>query len=297
MQLSKPSWLKVRLPTGERQKRYAAIKSRARALDLHTVCEEAQCPNIGECWGGGTATFMVMGSVCTRGCRFCAVNTSRAGGPLDPQEPRNVAAAIAEMDLDYVVLTSVDRDDLVDGGAGHFAACVQEIREATPQTLVEILIPDFQGETCHIDTVIDAKPAVVAHNLETIERLTPKVRDPRATYGQSLDVLAHIAGRGVPSKSSLMLGLGEHPEEVLRAMQDLRDVGVDFLTLGQYLRPSARHLAVDSYVSPQVFMEFEEAGRQMGFAYVASGPLIRSSYKAGEFYIRQILDRESVGNS
>ena len=185
----KPPWLKVRAPGGER---YAAIKQRSRELKLHTVCEEARCPNIGECWGGGTATFMVMGDICTRGCRFCAVNTSRNGAPLDPDEPRNVAFSIAEMGLDYVVLTSVDRDDLPDQGAGHFAACIREIRAAAPNTLVEVLIPDFRGQPDLIKVIADAAPDVIAHNIETVERLTPRVRDPRATYTQSLAVLAEM---------------------------------------------------------------------------------------------------------
>ncbi|MEE2752289.1 MAG: lipoyl synthase, partial [Myxococcota bacterium] len=244
MSTRKPDWLKVRLPSGPRQERYSAIKTRARALRLHTVCEEAQCPNIGECWGGGTATFMVMGDICTRGCRFCAVNTSRNGPPLDPEEPQNVANAIAEMDLDYVVLTSVDRDDLEDQGASHFATCIESIRATSPKTMVEVLIPDFQGEPPLIELVAEAKPEVIAHNLETIRRLTPTVRDPRAGYDQSLAVLAHLKHLGLMTKSSLMLGLGETEEETLEAMRDLRDVGCDFLTLGQYLKPSGKHLKV-----------------------------------------------------
>ena len=290
MQARKPEWLKVRLPTGPRQARYARIKGRARELKLHTVCEEAQCPNIGECWGGGTATFMVMGDICTRGCRFCAVNTRRNGPPLDPDEPVNVARAIAEMDLDYVVLTSVDRDDLVDQGASHFASCVLEIRKASPKTLVEILVPDFCGRMDLVDLVVASRPEVIAHNLETIRRLTSTVRDPRAGYDQSLAVLQHLKEEGCMTKSSLMLGLGETVEETQSAMADLRGVGCDFLTLGQYLRPSQKHLEVTQYVPPETFAQLEQDGLAMGFSYVASGPLVRSSYKAGEFFIRRALE-------
>lgn len=292
----KPSWLKVKLPTGAKQERFARIRGRARELGLSTVCEEAQCPNIGECWGGGTATFMVMGSICTRGCRFCAVNTRRNGNPLDPDEPRNVAVAIAEMELDYVVVTSVDRDDLPDGGAGHFAACIEEIHELNPSTMVEVLIPDFSGDRDLLNKVVQAKPEVLAHNVECIERLTATVRDPRAGYQQSLDVLKAAKELGSEyTKSSIMVGLGETEEEVLNCMQDLRAVGVDFLTVGQYLRPSAKHLALQRYVTPEEFENYEKLGLEMGFTYVASGPLVRSSYKAGEFFIhRHIQDQRGT---
>jgi len=232
---------------------------------------------------------MVMGDICTRGCRFCAVNTSRNGPPLDPEEPKNVAEAIAEMDLDYVVLTSVDRDDLPDQGAAHFAACIQAIREASPKTMVEVLIPDFQGKNELVGRVFTAQPEVIAHNLETVRRLTPTVRDPRAGYEQSLEVLKHLKKLGAITKSSLMLGLGETKEETLEAMQDLRDVGCDFLTLGQYLKPSGKHLAIVEFVTPDTFQELEKRGLEMGFSYVASGPLVRSSYKAGEFFIRRAV--------
>lgn len=286
----KPPWLKVRAPGGER---YAAIKHRARELKLHTVCEEARCPNIGECWGGGTATFMVMGDICTRGCRFCAVNTSRNGAPLDPDEPRNVAFSIAEMGLDYVVLTSVDRDDLPDQGAGHFAACIREIRAAAPNTLVEVLIPDFRGKPDLIQVIVDAAPDVIAHNIETVERLTPRVRDPRATYAQSLAVLAELKRLDPDrlTKSSVMLGHGESELELLQTMADLRGVGVDFLTLGQYLRPSEKHLPVVEFIPPEQFERARELGLGLGFKFVASGPLVRSSYRAGEFFIHEFLRR------
>jgi lipoic acid synthetase len=237
---------------------------------------------------------MVMGDTCTRGCRFCSVNTSRKPSPLDPEEPTNVARAIAEMELDYVVLTSVDRDDIVDGGASHFASCISAIRTIAPKTMVEVLIPDFQGHIAHLAEVVMAGPEVIAHNVETIERLTKGVRDPRVGYRQSLDVLSAIK-RMDPTrytKSSLMVGLGETEEEVLTSMQHIRDEGVDFLTLGQYLRPTKRHLAVKEFVHPDVFGRYEQRGLEMGFKYVASGPLVRSSYKAGEFFIREYIGKK-----
>lgn len=292
-QSSKPSWLKVKMPGGER---YSRIKSRARQLRLSTVCEEARCPNIGECWGGGTATFMVMGDTCTRGCRFCAVNTSRAPLALDAMEPENLAHAIAEMELDYVVITSVDRDDIEDGGASHFAACIQAVRQRSPKTMVEVLIPDFQGE--HLQKVIDAGPDVIAHNVECVESQTSRVRDPRAGYQKSLDVLHELKRRN-PSgytKSSLMVGVGETEAEMLAAMADLRSVGCDFLTIGQYLQPTKKHLAVSEFVPPEQFQRYEDLGLDMGFRYVASGPLVRSSYKAGEFFIRNFLQTQREKN-
>ncbi len=281
------------MPGGER---YAGIKARARQLDLHTVCEEARCPNIGECWSAGTATFMVMGEVCTRGCHFCAVTTRKNGAPLDPDEPRKVAAAIAELGLDYVVVTSVDRDDLPDQGAGHFAACIAAIRAASPRTMVEVLIPDFRGDSRLVQIIVDAAPDVIAHNLETVRRLTPSVRDPRAGYEQSLAVLAALKQQrplGL-TKSSLMVGLGESAAEMEQAMRDLRAVGCDFLTVGQYLRPTGKdaHLPVAEYIHPDLFAEYERLGLSLGFKYVASGPLVRSSYKAGEFFIRRFLQQQ-----
>ena len=288
----KPPWIKVRLPTGERQARYNQVRERARDLGLHTVCEEAKCPNIGECWGGGTATFMVMGDICTRGCRFCAVTTRRKGGPLDPLEPQKVANAIAEMQLDYVVVTSVDRDDLPDQGAHHLAACIREIQAQNPRTLLEVLIPDFRGDLDLLQRVIDAEPTVLAHNVETIPRLTAKVRDPRATWDQSVALLAQVKAvrPAMFTKSSLMVGLGETLDEVVEAMRALRAVGVDFLTLGQYLQPTPLHLKISEYVTPERFAEYEAIGLSMGFTYVASGPLVRSSYKAGEFFIHQHIE-------
>jgi lipoic acid synthetase len=273
--------------------RYHRIRERARELKLATVCEEARCPNIGECWTGGTATFMVMGDTCTRGCRFCAVSTSRRPPPLDPDEPKNLAIAIREMDLDYVVVTSVDRDDLPDGGASHFAACIREARAASPRTMVEVLIPDFQGHFGALLTVVEVEPEVVAHNIEVVERLSTSIRDPRAGWQQSLDVLAAIKKIDPAryTKSSIMVGLGETEDEVVAAMAALRAVDVDFLTVGQYLRPSDKHAKLVEYVQPEVFERYREAGLAMGFQYVASGPLVRSSYKAGEFFIKEFIEQ------
>jgi lipoic acid synthetase len=283
--------LKVKMPGGER---YNRLKARARTLNLHTVCEEARCPNIGECWAGGTATFMVMGGICTRGCRFCAVNTSRSGMPLDPEEPQNVANAIAELELNYVVLTSVDRDDLPDQGSNHFAACIRAIRATAPGTRVEVLIPDFCGQDVLLHNVVEARPDVLAHNVECTEALTATVRDPRAGYQQSLDVLAQAKAfaPGMLTKSSIMVGLGETEAEVVATMQDLRAVDCDFLTVGQYLQPTGKHLAVSTFVHPKQFGRYEQLGLELGFAYVASGPLVRSSYKAGELFIHRYLEQE-----
>jgi lipoic acid synthetase len=274
------------MPGGER---YTRIKARARELGLHTVCEEAHCPNVGECWGGGTATFMVLGDTCTRGCRFCAVATARNPAPPDPAEPENVAHAIAELGLDYVVVTSVNRDDLADEGAGHFAACVRASRAVAPNTLVETLIPDFRGSTAILDVLLDARPDVLSHNVETVPRLQSLVRDPRANWEQSARILAHAKARGFLTKSSIQVGHGESEGEVVEAMRLLRAIDVDFLTIGQYLRPSEQHLAVREYVRPDQFARYEAAGKAMGFAFVASGPLVRSSYKAGEYFIRDYL--------
>ena len=289
MNRTKPPWLKVKAPGGER---YTWIKNQARDLGLHTVCEEAHCPNIGECWSSGTATFMVMSDICTRGCRFCAVNTKRIGPPLDPEEPSKLSQTIAAMGLDYVVVTSVNRDDLDDQGANHFAECIRAIRANSPQTLIEVLIPDFQGRHDLVQHVIDAQPEVIAHNIETVERLTPRVRDRRAGYRQSLDVLQAIktARPDLATKSSIMVGVGETDDEVIAAMADLRAVGCDFLTIGQYLQPSKKHLNVDAFVTPEQFERYRILGEGLGFRYVASGPLVRSSYKAGEFFIRQHLN-------
>ncbi len=291
----KPSWLKVQAPSGER---YLAIKKRMETLDLWTVCEEAQCPNIGECWSGGTATIMLMGGTCTRGCRFCAVATGRPK-PLDPLEPFNAAQAVAAMGVDYIVITSVNRDDLPDGGAAHFASCVRELKRLQPDILVEVLIPDFQGRMAGVDLLIEAGCDVIAHNVETVRRLTRKVRDVRATFDQSLTVLNHIdeAGRGrrtaggdVLSKTSIMLGLGETDDEVDEALRELREVRCDVVTFGQYLQPSPKHLEVVEFVTPEKFAHWEARATELGFLYVASGPLVRSSYRAGEYFLKAHLD-------
>ncbi len=284
----KPEWLRVRPPAGEN---YVRLKGLLRSLDLHTVCEEAHCPNVWECWGGGTATIMLMGDTCTRGCRFCAVTSGNPHGVLDLDEPRKVAIALSELDLTYVVLTSVDRDDLPDGGASHFARTVREIKSRRPEMIVEALIPDFQGDLAAVRSIVDAGVDVLDHNVETVERLQSKVRDPRANYRQSLRVLEGAKGmrEGLFTKSSIMLGLGESEDEVVATMRDLRGVGVDILTLGQYLRPSSWHLAVEAYVPPEAFDRYREIGESMGFLYVASGPLVRSSYRAGEFFLEKVI--------
>jgi lipoic acid synthetase len=279
----KPEWLKVRMPGGGR---YELVKQTLRELQLHTVCEEASCPNVGECWGSGTATVMLMGKTCTRGCRFCDV-ASGMPEPLDPLEPRHLAEAVGRLGLDYLVVTSVNRDELSDGGASHFAQAIVELRRAAPKTLVEVLTPDFQGSHAALDMIADAGPTVAAHNIETVERLTPKVRDRRASYRQSLDVLAYYKSRGMRTKSSLMVGVGEEPSEVVQAMRDLRSVDCDILTIGQYLRPSEKHLAVEEFVKPEQFAAYEREGLALGFKFVAAGPLVRSSYKAGEFFIQR----------
>ena len=285
----KPKWLKAPMPTGAR---FSDVRRTVRDHRLSTVCEESMCPNIGECWNAGTATIMVMGSVCTRACRFCAVDTGNPRGWLDHEEPQNTARAVQLMGLKYVVITSVDRDDLPDGGAAHYAACVRAIKQLTPETAVEALTPDFCGETAHIETVVDSGLEVFAQNVETVERLTHPVRDPRAGYEQTLGVLEH-AKRYRPdvlTKTSLMLGLGEDDQEIIRTMDDLRDVGVDILTLGQYLRPTPNHLPVERYVSPDEFAGYRQEGLDKGFVEVVAGPLVRSSYRA-----ERVLEKNNVG--
>lgn len=291
-----PPWLKTKIPTGTN---FSRIKDQLRGLNLHTVCEEARCPNIGECWGGGkhgtaTATIMLLGDTCTRGCRFCSVKTARKPPPPDPKEPVNTAGAIASWGLDYVVLTSVDRDDLDDGGSNHFAETVKEIKRHKPEILVECLVPDFRGNQDHVKTIALSGLDVFAHNVETVETLTPFVRDRRAHYRQSLAVLkgAKEANPDLITKSSIMLGLGETDEQVHQTMKDLLDAGVDCVTLGQYMQPTKRHLMVVEYVTPEKFKHWENIGNEMGFLYTASGPLVRSSYKAGEFFITSILRKK-----
>jgi lipoic acid synthetase len=290
-----PPWLKREIPIGEN---YARLKDNLRGLNLATVCEEARCPNIGECWGGGpentaTATIMLMGDTCTRGCRFCSVKTSKAPPPLDPNEPKHTSEAIAAWGLDYVVLTSVDRDDIPDGGSSHIAATVQHLKKDIPRLLVEVLSPDFRGNLDNVATVVNSGLNVFAQNIETVERLTPFVRDPRAKYRQTMKVLAYAKSilPTIVTKSSIMLGLGESDEEVLQTLTDLREAGVDCVTLGQYMQPTKRHLKVVEYVTPAKFFHWEQKGNELGFLYTASGPLVRSSYKAGEFFIKNIIEK------
>lgn len=284
----KPEWLKIRPPAGENYKR---IKGMLKELNLHTVCEEAHCPNVHECWGGGTATFMLMGDTCTRGCRFCAVKTGNPKGVLDELEPIKISDSISKMDLEYVVLTSVDRDDLPDGGAGHFAQTITEIKKKASKIIVEVLIPDFKGDWTALEKIVKAKPEVIAQNVETVERLTSKVRDKRAGYQLTLNLLAKVKelDNSIITKTSIMLGLGETEEEVFKTMEDLRKVGTDVLTFGQYLRPSKKHLPVIDYITPEKFAFYETEGMKMGFRYIASGPLVRSSYKAGEYFIKNSI--------
>ncbi len=287
----KPDWLRIRLPSGGR---FAEVREVVRTHGLATVCEESHCPNMGECWNHGTATIMLMGSVCTRACRFCAVDTGNPQGWLDTNEPAEAAEAVRLMGLRYVVLTSVDRDDLEDGGAAHYAACVRSIKATCPETAVEALTPDFNGRERDVATVVDSGLEVFAQNLETVERLTGTVRDPRAGYAQTLAVLA-FAKRHRPevlTKTSLILGLGEQDDEILAAMDDLRAHNVDVLTMGQYLRPTRNHLPVARWVPPEDFDRYREWGLERGFIEVASGPLVRSSYRAD-----RILDGNNLGLS
>jgi lipoic acid synthetase len=284
----KPAWLKVRAPGGEK---YNELKATFRKLDLHTVCEEARCPNVGECWGEGTATVMLLGDTCTRGCRFCAVTTGNPRGAVDVREPEHVARALSGMPLQYVVMTMVDRDDMLDGGAEHVARTVRRLKELRPDMLVETLVGDFGGHLDAVDTTVDARPDVWAHNIEVVRRLQRTIRDVRCSFDQSLRVLARAKQRApeMVTKSSIMVGIGETDEEVLETMRELRGVGVDVVTLGQYLRPTPKHAPVDRYVEPSTFDGFAREGRAMGFAYVASGPLVRSSYKAAEVFLRSAL--------
>lgn len=292
----KPEWLRVRAPSGEK---YVNLKQRLRSRTLYTVCEEAHCPNIGECWSGGTATIMVMGDTCTRGCRFCNVKTGIPKTPLDPEEPAKVAKSVQEMDLEYVVITTVDRDELPDQGAAHFAAIVREVKRVNPRVLVETLAGDFRGIAELTHTLVDSGIDVYSHNIETVERLTPTVRDRRAGYSQTLEVLREVKRHrpNLVTKSSIMLGLGETKEEVLQAMRDVRATGAEIFTLGQYLRPTRRHLPVERYVTPEEFQELEQEGLGMGYAFVASGPLVRSSYRAGEFFIKAFLEKREAAEA
>ncbi len=259
---------------------------------IATVCEEASCPNKTECWSSGTATFMLMGDTCTRGCKFCNVKTAKNPPPLDPLEPQNLAQALYDWDVNYIVITSVDRDDMDDGGSAHLADCIKAVKEEHPTIKIEILMPDFKGNKDDIKRIIDSNPEVIAHNIETVKRLTPIVRDRRATYDQSLKVLKQVKEISPKTftKSSIMVGLSETKEEVIQAMKDLREIGVDFLTIGQYMRPTLRHLPVKEYLSIKLFEEYRKIGEKLGFLYVASAPLVRSSYKAGEFFISNLIE-------
>ncbi|MEM2237895.1 MAG: lipoyl synthase [Candidatus Caldarchaeum sp.] len=288
--LHKPPWIKTRLPGAGM---YPDVRRVLRKHKLHTVCEEALCPNLGECWGGGTATIMILGDICTRGCRFCAVKSGNPMGLLDQSEPENVAKAVKELNLSYVVLTSVCRDDLPDGGASIYAETVRTIKQLNSDVLVEVLIPDFNGRKEHVKKVVDSHPDVIAHNVETVRRLTPLVRDRRASFDQSLTVLKTVKelDSSIYTKSSIMVGLGETREEVVDAMRELRAADVDFITIGQYLRPTLNHLPVVEYVHPSVFDFYRQEALKLGFKYAACGPLVRSSYRAGEFYVRTVLGR------
>lgn len=273
----KPGWLKIKL---HNDVRYADVSKIVEKHRLHTICDSGKCPNKAECWSRKTATFMILGDVCTRSCKFCATRTGRPLPP-EPGEPEEVAESIRLMGLKHAVLTSVDRDDLPDGGAAHWAATVRAIRKVTPDTTIEVLVPDFDGRKELLDIVIDAAPDIIGHNIETVERLTPLVRS-RARYGTSMEVLRYIASRGVMAKSGLMLGLGETETEILATLDDLADAGCSIVTLGQYLRPTMKHYPVAEYVTPQKFAMYGDLARMRGFKYVASAPLVRSSYMAEE---------------
>ena len=287
--LEKPQWLKIKISINDN---FSSIKSTLQKHNLHTVCEEAHCPNISECWSGGTATFMLMGDTCTRGCKFCAVKTGNPMKKLDADEPKKLAQALAEIKLfDYVVLTSVNRDDLEDGGSSHFAECIMEIKKSYPEIIVEVLIPDFKGDAEALKKIVDAKPEVIAHNVETVERLQRKVRDARANYKQSLGVLENVKKLNprIYTKSSIMLGLGETDEEIVQAMKDLRKINVDIITFGLYLRPTDWHIPISRFVPPEKFDYFRQKAIEFGFLFCTSGPFVRSSYKAGELFVKNVI--------
>jgi lipoic acid synthetase len=278
----KPEWLKVRLPQGED---FKDIRNNMREKGLSTVCEEAKCPNISECWSARTATVMILGDTCTRACKFCHVKTGNPKGFLNPEEIDNTSKMVGLMSLRYIVITSVDRDDLPDYGAGHFAAVIKRVHKDHPETKVEVLIPDFAGIPEHMHTLAEANPFVIAQNIETVKRLTHPVRDRRAGYEKTLDCLKFYKDNypHIQTKTSLMVGLGETWKEIQEALEDIRAAGVDIITFGQYLQPSKRHLNVERFYSPDEFEELKRMALKMGFKFVASGPLVRSSYKAGDF--------------
>ncbi|MGC9330796.1 MAG: lipoyl synthase [Bacteroidales bacterium] len=277
MTRKKPDWLKIKLPKGEN---YHFVSDIVHKHHLHTICESGKCPNIGECWGNRTATFMILGDICTRSCKFCNTKT---GKPLPPDaaEPVKLARAIKLMELKHAVITSVDRDDLPDKGASHWAACLNEIHEQIPDITMETLIPDFNGKHELLDKIIAAKPDIVSHNVETVERLTPRVRS-HAKYKTSMDVIQYLSEQGMRSKSGIMIGLGETDEEIYKTMDDLLDAGCEILTIGQYLQPTAKHLPVDRYVTPDAFDEIKQTGLDKGFTFVECSPLVRSSYHADQ---------------
>lgn len=295
LHIGKPAWLKTPIPTGET---YFNIKRDLRDRKLYTVCEEAKCPNIGHCWNTNTATFMVLGEVCTRGCRFCNVKTGNPGGWLDQNEPRQVAESAALMKLKYVVITMVDRDDLPDGGASHVARVIRTVRELNPEIVIELLAGDFKGSKDAIKTILAERPEVYAHNIETVERLSPRVRDARASYRQSIEALGlvrSLADYPVFTKSAIMLGLGEEEAEVQKSLGDLREVGVEFINIGQYMRPTNKHLAIKRFAHPDEFTRLGTYAESIGFIAVASAPLVRSSYKAHEYYsnaLSKLKDRQ-----
>ncbi len=293
MHVGKPAWLKTDIPTG---KTFFEIKRSLRSDNLFTVCEEAKCPNIGECWNTRTATFMILGDTCTRACRFCSVKTGNPNGWLDKNEPQKVAQNCKNMNLKYVVITMVDRDDLEDGGAAHISEVVRVVKEMNPEIKVELLAGDFRNNRESLKTVLASQPEVFAHNLETVERLTPRVRDARAAYKQSLEVLRVVkdmAEYPLLTKSALMLGLGEDKDEIFKTLRDMREVNVDFVTVGQYMRPTKKHLSIKEWVEPKVFEEVGAFALEVGFMSVASSPLVRSSYKARQFYDDAIAKKNS----
>jgi lipoic acid synthetase len=280
----KPPWLKVSLPSGETYKEVKAILSR---FQLHTVCQEARCPNVGECFGQGTATFMILGDICTRCCKFCAVKTGNPQGVVDQDEPERIASAVKELKLKFVVITSVDRDDLPDKGSDHFARTIRAIKNESPRTAIEVLVPDFGGDEKLIDNVVDAKPDILGHNVETVARLTPAIRDRRTRYQRSLDVLKTVKDHSPPqvTKSGFMVGMGETEDEILKTIQDLKNAQVDVLTIGQYLQPTKSHLPVKEFVPPEKFNDYKRTAEALGFKSVAAGPLVRSSYRAADMVL------------
>jgi len=287
----KPEWIRSKFIANEK---FGRVIKTLKQLNLHTVCVEAKCPNLGECWGQGTATFLILGDICTRHCKFCATRTGNPKGMIDEEEPERVLKAVEEMNLDYVVITSVTRDDLEDHGAEIYARTVYLIKTKHPNILVEVLTPDFRANPEHIKKVIESGVDVFAHNVEVVERLTPQIRDRRASFETSLKTLelAKKINPQIYTKSGFMVGLGETKDEIVKTMERLREIDVNFLTIGQYLRPSIKHAPVLKYYTPEEFKEFERIGLSMGFDYVASGPLVRSSYRAGEFYLKSLSSKK-----